>query len=108
MNIGNGWSGTTADGRACIDLQLDGVFSRVFPWLKDLRFRMTYVSVENRSGDKSPDWTIQTYPKQENNTKASEKAEELVKNAAAVSTEEVNAKLAEAEEMSRTAAYYGN
>jgi uncharacterized protein (DUF736 family) len=110
MNIGNGWSGTTQDGRACIDLQLDGVFTRIFPWLKDLRFRMTYVSQENRSGDKSPDWTIQTYPKQESNTKASEKTEELVKNAAAATTtEEANAKMAEAEEMSRVAAgYYGN
>ena len=105
MNIGNGWSGTTQDGRACIDLQLDGVFTRIFPWLKDLRFRMTYVSQENRSGDKSPDWTIQTYPKQESNTKASAKTEELVKNAAAT-TDEINAKMAEAEEAATR--YYGN
>lgn len=108
MNIGNGWSGTTQDGRACVDLQLDGVFTRIFPWLKELRFRMTYVSAENRANDKSPDWVLQTYPKQENNAKASEKAEELVRNAAATA-DEVNAKMAEAEEETRAAAgYYGN
>ena len=98
MNIGNGWSGTTADGRACIDIQLDGVFSKIFPWLKDLRFRMTYIAQEDRSSEKAPDWGISTYPKQENRrAEASTKTEELVKNANVSSSEVQNYDLSEAE-----------
>ena len=102
MNIGNGWSGTTKKGEACIDLQLDGIFALFFPWLKNLRFRMTYISSENRTDEKSPDWVISTYPKQENtnNANASAKAEELVKQAA-VSDDEANARMAEAAEYDR-------
>ena len=101
MNIGNGWSGTTKKGEACIDLQLDGIFALFFPWLKNLRFRMTYISSEDRTDEKSPDWVISTYPKQEtNSTKTSAKTEELVKQAA-VSVDEANARMAEAEEYDR-------